>query len=67
VPNQLKLTDGKAINVASGQNTNVYYRNVEVADAVISPQAKIAETNIRQTFLYDVPTQAGKSYVFGIE
>ncbi|MCF2505459.1 glycoside hydrolase family 95 protein [Dyadobacter sp. CY107] len=63
-PNELKLADGKAVKVASGENANVFYQNEEVANAVISPKANSAAPDLKQTFLYDIPTQAGKTYVF---
>ena len=64
VPNELKSADGRSVKIASGQNSNAFYHNEEVAGAVVSPKAKMTEPNIKKTFLYDVPTQAGKMYVF---
>lgn len=64
VPNEMKLADGKSVETASGQNPNVFYHNEQVADAVLSPKANLSSPNIKQTFLYDVPTQVDKRYVF---
>ncbi|REA64249.1 glycoside hydrolase family 95 protein [Dyadobacter luteus] len=64
LPNALKSVNGKPMQKASGENLNEFYRSVEVADVVVSPKAKLTETNLKPTLLYDVPTQAGKSYVF---
>ena len=63
-PNEQKFADGKAVKVASGQNANVFYQNEEVANAVISPKANASTPDLKKTFLYDIPTQAGKTYVF---
>ncbi|MCF0064550.1 glycoside hydrolase family 95 protein [Dyadobacter chenwenxiniae] len=63
-PNELKSADGKAVKVASGQNANAFYQNEEVTNAVISPKANAATPDLKKTVLYDIPTQAGKTYVF---
>jgi alpha-L-fucosidase 2 len=64
VPNVLKLADGRSVSNASGQNPNPFYYTEQVADVVLSPKADLAPLNLSQTFLYDVPTQSGKVYVF---
>ena len=64
VPNTLKMADNKSLKVASGENANAFYQNEEVANAVISPKASASSLNLKPTFLYDIQTQAGKSYVF---
>jgi alpha-L-fucosidase 2 len=64
VPNPLKSADGKSVKNASGRNSNPFYFTEQVADAVLSPKADLFPLNIAQTFLYDVPTQAGRVYAF---
>lgn len=64
VPNEMKLADGKSVKIASGQNPNAFYHTEPGADAVLSPKANLSSENIKKTFLYDVPTQANKVYVF---
>ncbi|MCE6992942.1 glycosyl hydrolase family 95 catalytic domain-containing protein [Dyadobacter sp. CY323] len=63
-PNQLKTANGKPVKMASGQNSNAFYHSDEVAAAVLSPKANLSSPDVKQTFLYDIPTQAGKVYVF---
>ncbi|MCE7070630.1 glycoside hydrolase family 95 protein [Dyadobacter sp. CY327] len=63
-PNTLKTASGKSLAEASGQNANAFYQVEPVASAVLSPKANLSAPTIRETFLYDIPTQAGKSYVF---
>jgi len=64
VPNQLKSVDGRSVKIASGKNSNEFYQNEEVAGAIISSNANLSSPDIKQTFIYDVSTQAGKVYVF---
>ncbi|MCE7041660.1 glycosyl hydrolase family 95 catalytic domain-containing protein [Dyadobacter sp. CY312] len=64
VPNPLKAADGKSVKNVSGSNPNPFYYTEQVAGAVLSPKADLSPVNIAQTFLYDVPTQSGKVYVF---
>ncbi|MCE7059441.1 glycosyl hydrolase family 95 catalytic domain-containing protein [Dyadobacter sp. CY343] len=63
-PNSLKLGSGKSLSEASGQNSNAFYQVEQVASAVLSPKANLGVPSVKQTFLYDIPTQAGKVYVF---
>jgi alpha-L-fucosidase 2 len=62
VPNTLKSSDGQSIKIASGQNSNEFYKYEQASDAVVSPKANLSPLNISQTFLYDIPTQPGKAY-----
>jgi alpha-L-fucosidase 2 len=63
-PNTLKMANGKSLSEASGNNANAFYQVEPVASAVLSPKANLSAPTIKQTFLYDIPTQAGKVYVF---
>lgn len=63
-PNALKLTGGGALKSATGENPNAFYVTQKTAPAVISAKASVAPLSLKETVLYDVPTQAGKSYVF---
>ena len=64
VPNELTSADGKPVKIASGENSNVFYRSEETAKAVLSAKANLSPIGLKQTFLYDIPTQAGKVYAF---
>ena len=64
VPNELKSADGKQVKIASGENSNVFYHSEETAKAVLSAKANLSPIGLKQTFLYDIPTQAGKVYAF---
>ena len=60
--NGLKLSNGAVLKKASGQNSNPFYAVEETPNAVISPKANLTAPNLKETQLYDIPTQAGKVY-----
>lgn len=64
VPNEMKLSDGKTLRKASGENTNGFYQTEKTATPVISDSATITLPQLKETWLYDVPTVAGKTYTF---
>jgi alpha-L-fucosidase 2 len=65
-PNIVKLINGVLKN-ASGSNTNPFYQVTATPDPIISSLASISTNDLKQTFLYDVPTIAGKTYTFVIK
>jgi len=62
VPNEMKTSNGIVLRIASGDNTNVFYQTEKIADPIISDKAKITLPDLKQTFLYDIPTESGKTY-----
>lgn len=60
--NGLKLSNGGTLKKASGQNANPFYAVEETPKAVISPNANLTAPTLKETMLYDIPTQAGKVY-----
>jgi alpha-L-fucosidase 2 len=62
VPNQMKLSNGRGLQKAVGENTNPFYQTEKTATPVISPKATITLPQLKETELYDLPTQAGKTY-----
>jgi alpha-L-fucosidase 2 len=64
VPNEMKLNDGKTLAKASGENTNSFYQTEKIATPIISEKAKITLPDLKPTFVYDIPTVAGKTYKF---
>jgi len=65
-PNTVKLINGVLKN-ASGNNTNPFYQITATPDPVISSLAPVSTNDLKQTFLYDVPTIAGKTYILVIK
>ncbi|HEY5407619.1 MAG TPA: glycoside hydrolase family 95 protein [Ginsengibacter sp.] len=62
VPNEMKTSNGIVLRIASGDNTNVFYQTEKIAEPIISEKAKITLPDLKQTFLYDIPTESGKIY-----
>ena len=63
VPNEMKLSNGENLKTAAGDNKNPFYQTEKTAAPVISPKAIITPPNLKQSFLYDITTQAGKIYI----
>ncbi|RYD90477.1 MAG: hypothetical protein EOP50_15910 [Sphingobacteriales bacterium] len=61
VPNALKST-GLALKTAQGVNPNSFYQPEETAKALISSQATQNPLPLKETLVYDLPTQKGKTY-----
>lgn len=64
VPNEMKLNTGSALKKAVGKNGNLFYGVEGTPAPVISEKAMIQLPQLKPTFVYDLPTQAGKTYVF---
>lgn len=58
-----QVTSGKLqAAVADSENNNPFFYVERVGSPIISPAAQLATTPPPATFLYDLPTQAGKTY-----
>jgi alpha-L-fucosidase 2 len=64
VANEMKLNAGAGLKKASGENSNTFYQTEKTATPIISDKATITLPQLKQTWLYDVPTTAGKTYSF---
>ena len=64
VPVRMELNDGTTLKNASSENTNAFYQTGKIAMPIISDKAMITLPQLKQTWLYDVPTVAGKTYTF---
>ena len=62
VPNGLRLISGRGLEDAAGINQNSFYQLEEIQRAAIAPQATVVLPALKNTFLYDLSTQAGKQY-----
>ncbi|QEC66345.1 glycoside hydrolase family 95 protein [Panacibacter ginsenosidivorans] len=62
VPNVLKFSNAASLKEATGNNSNPFYQTEETPAPVISPKATITAPELKKTFVYDIPTQAGKLY-----
>lgn len=55
---------GKGLNKAEGKNSNLLLAPANVAKPILSQEASLKGISLKETFEYDVPTQAGKKYTF---
>jgi len=64
VPNAMKLSAGGVLKIATGKNSNSFFQVEETPAPVVSSKATITATALKETMLYDIATQAGKTYTF---
>ena len=62
VPNEITLSGGNTLRIAIGKNVNPFYKIEETPVPIISPKAIITKPQLKETFIYDLPTQASKTY-----
>ncbi|NWJ52641.1 MAG: glycoside hydrolase family 95 protein [Bacteroidetes bacterium] len=61
IPNILKAKFKLA--KAQGNNPNPFYQTEDVPKPIISEKAKLNPVNVKDTFVYDFQTEAGKTYL----
>ncbi|RDC62531.1 Alpha-L-fucosidase [Adhaeribacter pallidiroseus] len=61
VPNAVSLAGG-TLKKAAGNNPNAFYQVEETPAPLVATRATITPVNLKETLLYDVPTQAGQTY-----
>jgi alpha-L-fucosidase 2 len=61
--NAMKLSTGGALKKATGRNKNPFYYVEETPAAIISDKASVAPPDLKETLVYDLPTQAGKTAI----
>lgn len=54
---------GKGLKKAKGDNPNALYDVPSVDAPLINKQAKLNKVELKNTYLYDLPTEAGKEYI----
>ncbi len=62
VPNEVVLAKDNSLKPASGTNPNPFFETANVKNPVISENAKLNKVALPSTQLYDLPTEAGKTY-----
>ena len=55
--------EGEGLTPANGENTNPLYHVPQVEAPIINPNAKLNKVELRQSTMYDIMTEAGKTYV----
>lgn len=58
----LNRLSGKGLKTAKGDNPNPLYEVPQVAEPLINKEAKLNKVELKKTYLYDLPTQAGETY-----
>ncbi|MEA5260128.1 glycoside hydrolase family 95 protein [Arcicella aquatica] len=64
LPNQLKSSTGATLSKALGKNPNPFYQLEEIPSPIISEKSTIKPLELKETVLFDIPTQKGKIYTF---
>ena len=64
VTNEMKLNTGSALKKATGKNSNPFYQVEETPVPIVSEKATIAPPELKETFVYDIPTKKENTYVF---
>jgi len=67
VPNEMNHESGKALNNATGNNSNLFFQTPDISQPLVSPEVKITNTVLKQTWLYDVATKKGEIYRLNIK
>ena len=62
VPNEVRHSDGDALKKAIGENPNAFYQVEETRAPIVSSKAIVTVVKTPQTWLYDIETQAGRTY-----
>lgn len=57
---QLIYADGSPIELAEGRNSNALTQPYDMPDPIVVDSKKIPETKLPETYLYDIPTEAGQ-------
>lgn len=64
LPNELRLNTGSKLKTAAGKNTNRFFDLDETPAAIISEKSTIKPLDLKETKLFDVPTQKGQIISF---
>ncbi len=59
----LKTRSDFLLQTATGNNPNPFFKMQNVRQPIISPKANLKNIHLRKTYLYDIKTEPGKTYV----
>lgn len=62
VPDRMKFGAGGLLQTAIGKNVNPFFQLEEIPAPILSPKAELLLPPLKETFIYDIKTEAGKSY-----
>lgn len=61
MPNELKLNTGARLKAATGKNANPFFETETIPAAIISEKSTIQTLVLKETQLFDIPTQKGQT------
>lgn len=67
VPNEMKLSGNSKLQKAEGKNPNPFFEIPEIKEPLISDKTQQNIFKIKEYFLYDFPTEPGKTYTLKIK
>lgn len=62
VPNKMIFDDSKMLEMAIGDNPNVFFQTEKTPAPIVSTQTTTSVQEVKETFLYDIPTSKGRTY-----
>lgn len=63
IPNEMELSGKTKLKKAEGKNPNLFFGTPEIKKVMISSEAKLNPVKIKESVMYDFPTEAGKTYI----
>lgn len=63
IPNEMELKGKTKLKKAEGKNPNPFFETPEIKKPLISSEAQLNPVVIKQSAMYDFPTEAGKTYI----
>jgi alpha-L-fucosidase 2 len=67
VPNEMQLSGNTKLKKAEGKNPNPFFEIPEIKEPLISDKTQQNIFEIKESFLYDFPTEPGKTYILKIK
>jgi len=62
IPNKMELSGKTKLKKAEGKNPNPFFETPEIKKPMISSEAKLNLVEIKESAMYDFPTESGKTY-----
>lgn len=63
VYNELQTTPSNRLTVAKGENKHPLFEVSEIKGSLISAKVKLDTLELKRTYLYDIASEAGKTYL----
>lgn len=63
IPNEMEFTGKSKLKKAEGKNLNPFFETPEIKQPMISSEAILNPVKIKESVMYDFPTEAGKTYI----